>query len=126
MTINIDWHKLIEVQKHLSENNGLTPNTDIVFILILQNGKAQKSQIKFKDFLRIFWAISENTSYKINTLVVQDQEGRILYRHKDITTGKEELPTSSNSTVITNWNTLSRDIKDSYLEILISQIYVHE
>lgn len=126
MSINIDWEKLRGVQKYLAENNGLAPDEEITFIMILKSGSAKKSQIKFKDFLTLFWAISDNKDYVVSNVVVQDKEGRILYRHRELTKGDEELPDGGNAHVITHWNTLTNDEKETYLLILISQINGHE
>lgn len=126
MAINVDWEKLRGVQKYLSENNDLTPETEITFIMILKGGSAKKSQIKFKDFLSLFWAISDNNDYVVANVVVQDKEGRILYRHREITNGNEEVPDGGNASVVTLWNTLTDDEKDTYLQILIAQINGYE
>ena len=126
MAINVDWEKLRNVQKYLSENSGLTPETEITFIMILKSGSAKKSQIKFKDFLSLFWAISDNNDYVVANIVVQDIEGRILYRHREITNGNEEVPDGGNTNVVTLWNTLTDDEKDTYLQILIAQINGYE
>lgn len=126
MAINIDWDKLRGVQKYLTEHNGLRPETEVTFIIIFKSGHARKSQIKFKDFLSIFWAISDNNDYHVVTLVVQDKEGRILYRYRELTKGNEELPDGGNSGVILHWNTLTNNEKDTYLQMLIAQINAYE
>jgi hypothetical protein len=126
MAINVDWEKLRGVQKYLSENSDLTPETEITFIMILRGCSAKKSQIKFKDFLSLFWAISDNNDYVVANVVVQDKEGRILYRHREITNGNEEVPDGGNASVVTLWNTLTDDEKDTYLQILIAQINGYE
>jgi hypothetical protein len=126
MAINVDWEKLRNVQKYLSENSDLTPETEITFIMILKSGSAKKSQIKFKDFLSLFWAISDNNDYVVANIVVQDKEGRILYRHREITKCNEEVPDGGNASIVTHWNTLTDDEKDTYLQILIAQINGYE
>jgi hypothetical protein len=126
MAINLDWEKLRGVQKYLLENSNLTPDTEITFIMILKSGSAKKSQIKFKDFLSLFWAISDNDDYVIANVVVQDQEGRILYRHRETTSGNEEIPDGGNAGVVTHWSTLTDAEKETHLNILIAQINGYE
>lgn len=126
MAINVNWQKLRGVQKYLAENHNLAPETEIVCIMILKNGSAKKSIIKFKEFFAVFWAISENKEYQVSTLVIQDDDGRILYRHRELTKGDEEIPDGGHSGVILYWNTLTQEEKDTYLQILVAQINAQE
>jgi len=122
MNIRLDWGKIRAVQQRLTELPTLTAETEIVFVMIMSDGKARKSIVKFKDFLNFLWSISENTRYNVLTLVVQDKEGRILYRHKTLTAGNEEVPVGGNSNVIKQWGTLTQDEKDTYTRLLVAQI----
>jgi len=126
MNINVDWDKLKAIEKHLSENATLTPETEIIFVMIMNDGSPKKSIVKFKDFLNFFWALSENSQYSIVTLVVQDKEGRILYRHKQVTPGNEEIPVGGNAGVFRQWATLTPEEKDTYIRLLIAQFDGYE
>jgi hypothetical protein len=122
MNIRLDWAKLRETYEKLSERPTLTDDSNIVFIMIMSDKKAKKSIIKFKDFMKFLWALSENTEFNVLNLVVQDEEGRILYRHKTLTAGNESIPIGGNSNVITHWNTLTQDEKDTYITLIEAQI----
>ena len=126
MSINVDWDKLKAVEKHLSEVATLRPETEIIFVMIMNDGSPKKSVVKFKDFLNFFWALSENSRYCIVTLVVQDKEGRILYRHKQVTAGNEEIPVGGNAGVFSQWTTLPPEEKETYIRLMIAQINGYE
>lgn len=121
MSINVDWEKLRRVEQHLHEVTPLTPESEITFVMIMSDGSPKKSIIKFKDFLNFFWALSENTQYQIVTLIVQDKEGRVLYRHKQLTAGNEEVPIGGNAGVFAQWATLTPAEKETYVRLLIAQ-----
>lgn len=126
MMININWENLRTVHEELIDSGNLKDDSDIVFTMILSDGKAKKSIVKFKDFMSVFWAISENKDFSVLTLVVQDKEGRILYRHKQLTQGNEEIPDGGNAGVVQNWNALTEDEKSTYMRMLIAQIEGYE
>jgi hypothetical protein len=122
MSMKVDWDKLRKVQEELSRLPSITDETEIVFVMIMADQSAKKAVVKFKDFLGFFWTISENAAYRVVTLVVQDKEGRILYRHRSLNAAGEEIPVGGNSQVLLQWNTLSREEKDTYLRLLEAQI----
>jgi hypothetical protein len=125
MSIKLDWDTLRKKEKELSESANLLADSDIVFIIILSNRTARKSVVKFKDFLNFFWTLSENDELDIATLVVQDTEGRVLYRHKTITAGEEEIPIGGTN-IIAQWSALTQNEKDIYMRLLESQIQGYE
>jgi hypothetical protein len=122
MSLNINWEKLLLVQKELVTSKGLEDETEVTFLMMLANGKAKKSVIKFKDFLRFFWAVSDNNEMRVTTLVVQDQEGRTLYRHTQLNAGHEEIPDGGNTVTIQRWAALTSEEKRIYMRLLIAQI----
>jgi len=126
MSINVDWEKLRAVHQDLVDNSGLTDETDIIFLVVLNDGKAKKSIVKFRDFMHFFWAISENKDITVITLVAQDKEGRILYRHKQRTVGDEEIPDGGHASVVQSWCALTEQEKNMYLEMLMAQINGYE
>lgn len=126
MSLKVNWEKLRWVQRELAEYGGLQEDTDITFLMLLADGKSKKNIVKFGDFLNFFWAISENTNLKILTLVVQDSDGRVLYRHKQYNKGNEEIPVGGNSNVVQHWAALTPKEKETYLNMLIAQIQGYE
>lgn len=126
MSIKLDWDKLRKVHKNLSELPTLNNDTNIIFVMIMADQKARKSLVKFKDFMNFMWSLSENPDYQVLTLVVQDEEGRVLYRHKTLTTGNEEVPTGGNVNVLAHWGALTQPEKDTYIRMLEAQIQAYE
>jgi len=126
MSLNLDWDRLRQVHKDLEEHGGLSAETDITFLFVLTNGQGKKSVVKFKDFMKFLWSVEENTNFMVRTLVVQDKEGRVLYRHKQRTNGGEEIPDGGHAGVILNWGAFTPDEKNIYLRILIAQIQGYE
>lgn len=126
MSINIDWEKLRAVYSDLVDQDNIDHEAEIMFLMILSDGRPKKSIIKFKDFMNFFWSISENKEVCVATLVVQDKEGRILYRHKQSTSGNEEIPDGGHAGVVQHWIALEDHEKETYLKILMAQIEGYE
>jgi hypothetical protein len=126
MSLKIDWEKLRWVQRELAEYGGLTDEAEVIFLMILKNGKSKKTTIKFGEFLNFFWILSENKELNILTLVVQDDEGRVLYRHKQRNKCDEEIPIGGNTNVVQHWAALTSGEKETYLQMLIAQIQSYE
>jgi len=126
MSINVDWRKLRAIHKNLVKNNGLRDDAKVVFLMMLSDGKAKRAEVKFKDFLEFFWALSDNDELNVYTLVVQDKEGRILYRHKRLNASNEEIPDGGNAAVIQHWGALTSEEKETYLRLLVAQVNGYE
>lgn len=124
--INIDWEELRSVYQDLVDKGNMTDDTEIVFVMVNDDGKAKKNIVKFKNFMSVFWSLSENKDYYVLTLVVQDKDGRILYRHKQRTSGNEEIPDGGNANVIQHWSALTPEEKETYMRLLIAQIEGYE
>lgn len=126
MSIRLDWEKLKKIHSDLTNDKVLKKETDLVFIMVLHDGSVRKSIVKFKDFLNFFWDLADNPNIYISALVVQDKEGRTLYRHKLLTAGMEEIPNGGNINVVLNWVALTAPEKETYLKLLIAQIQSYE
>lgn len=126
MSINVDWNKLRAIHKSLVTNNGLRDETEVVFLMMLDDGKAKKAVVKFKDFLEFFWALYDNKELRVFTLVVQDKEGRVLYRHKRLNVANEEIPDGGNAAVIQHWGALTPEEKETYMRLLVAQVNGYE
>ena len=125
MSIKLNWEKLCAVHKTLIELPTITDETKIIIIMMLSDHSPRKSVIKFKEFLSFLWHLSENPKHKVIALVAQDEEGRVLYRHKNVTAGNEEVPIGGNEDVVTHWNAFTQLEKDTYIRLLVSQIQVY-
>lgn len=126
MSMKVNWKKLREAQKELAAIPTLADESEIIFVMILSNGAVKKHVVKFKDFLNFFWVLVDNPNYTVVTLVVQDKEGRILYRHRMLNNGGEEIPIGGNGDVVLNWNTLSENEKNTYIKLTEAQINGYE
>lgn len=125
MSIKLDWERLQKVYQTLVDN-GLAQEADLLFLLILSDGSVKKAHIKFKEFMKFFWEMSENTMWHVIGVSVQDKEGRILYRHKQVTNGNEEIPVGGNVNVLQHWPALTVEEKETYIRMLIAQIQGYE
>jgi len=124
MSLRLNWKKITKLHSELAASKGLS--TDVVFIIMLSDGKIKKSLVKLKDFLKFFWSLSENKEIKITNLVVQDIGGKTLYRHNQQNAGNEEIPSGGNSSIVKNWKNIKKQHRETYIEILISQFYAYE
>lgn len=123
--MKVDWKRLTNIHNTLLQENRLQPETDITFILILNNSKPKKSIVKFKDFLKFLWQLSESKKLEVQNLIAQDPEGRVLYRFKRRNACNEEIPDGGNNHIIQNWNNLNETQKSVYLKLLISQLQAY-
>lgn len=126
MSMKVDWVKLRQVHENLAGWPTITEETEILFVMVMADRSAKKAVVKFKDFMNFMWSMSESQDFEVINLVVQDREGRILYRHKTINNGGEEIPVGGNSNVIAHWGALTQDEKDMYIKLLVAQIQGHE
>lgn len=126
MTMKVDWEKLRVAYQDIVNHGELTGENDIVFLMVLSNGKSKKAIVKLKELMQFMWSLSESKELNILTLIIQDKEGRILYRHKQRTSGEEEIPDGGHAAVIQHWETLTRAEKDTYIEMLVAQIQTYE
>jgi len=124
MSIRIDWSKLKSVHERLKSNT--KDNEEITFIMVLRDHAIKKRVIEFKYFLDFFWKISEDSRQDVINLAVQNSKGHIIYRHKQITTGNEEVPIGGNANIILNWNNFMSDRKNTLVRMTIAQINGYE
>lgn len=120
MIMHINWQKIKKLHADLIKD-GWKDEDPLLFIMILKNGQPRKSVILFKDLLNFFWSLTESNKIEIAAMVIQDKEGKILYRHKQVD-GNEEIPIGGNVNIVKNWTAFSDEQKETYLRILISQI----
>lgn len=125
MSIKLDWERLRKIYTNLVDN-GIDPEAELLFLLILNDGSVKKANVKFKGFMGFFWDMSENTTWHVIGISVQDKEGRVLYRHRQITSGNEEIPIGGNVNVLQHWVALTPEEKETYMRLLIAQIQGYE
>lgn len=121
MSIRLNWERVRGVQGKLAAD-GFEDSTPVTFLLRMRNGQTSKTDILFKNFLRFFWALSENTDSVVEHLIVQDKGGRTLYRYTLGNTFERKLPQGGNPEVIAHWNAFTQQEKDTYLRLIIAQI----
>lgn len=126
MTFKIHWDKVKNAHFELMKSYNFTDNNELIFIAILRDGTAQKSIVKFKDFYKFFWKISENTNINVATLVIQDSNDNVIFRHSQENKSHEEIPVGGNTNVVLNWKMLRPEERDTYIKLLISQIQSYE
>lgn len=121
MGLKFNWQRVSEVHKTL-RLGGFTPETKLMFVLVLSDGSTKKQQVLFRDFMDFFWSLSENKKLSAQALFVQDRSGKIIYRHNQVTNGNEEIPTGGNPQIVTGWKNFSKKERDTYLKLMIAQI----
>ena len=125
MAIKLNWELLHKVHKELKDN-GYKDNTKVIFTLFFINSTPRKVDVPFSEFLQVFWKLSDTDSSKITSLVVQNTDGAVLYRHKRLNKGNEEIPNGGNTDVILNWNGLKENEKSMYMNMLIASINAYD
>lgn len=123
MGLKINWKKLEKLKINLRAL-GLTDETQLIFIIILKDGTPRKISVLFKNLMQFCWKLAE-TKDTILTFAIQDSDGRILYRYLQLT-NNEEIPNGGNADVIVRWPKLSREERDTYIRLLVSQINAYE
>lgn len=121
MSIRLNWERVRSVHSQLA-SNGFQENTPVTFLLRMRNGQTSKADVMFKNFLRFFWALSENTDSIVENLIVQDKGGHTLYRYTLGNSFERKLPQGGSPEVIANWHALTQHEKDTYLRLIIAQI----
>ena len=121
MAIRLNWERVRTVHGRLSAE-GFQIDTPITFLIRMRDGQTRKSDIPFKNFLRFFWALTESTDSWVETLIVQDKGGRVLFRYNHRNSCERQLPQGGNPEIVTNWNSFSQQEKDTYLRLIIAQI----
>jgi hypothetical protein len=122
MAIKLNWETVCKVNERLTNEMKIPADAPITFNLLLTDNKIVKRTIRFEHFLKFFWDISETNSVQVIGLVITDRQGHVLYRHKQVTAGSEEIPSVGNPSILEGWNELSDQAKQTYLEITIAQI----
>jgi hypothetical protein len=121
MSLRLNWVQIKEIYNKLIAE-GADGNDELVCVVVGQNAGIKEVTIKVSDFLRFMWKISDMIHRKINSLIIKDSHGRIIYTHKNINKGNEEIPRGGNANVVSNWNALNPDEREVYLTLMIAQI----
>jgi len=122
MAIKLNWNTLTAVRSDLEETWNLKPDSKITFVLLLKDGSQHKKTIPFQQFLKFFWFIYDEPKFYVKGLVITDNTGKILYRHRQKTGDREEIPHGGNSHIFERWADMSDSERDVHLNILLSQI----
>jgi hypothetical protein len=124
MIMHVNWQKIKKLHADLI-SQGWKDEDPLLFIMILRNGSPKKSVVIFRELMSFFWSLTESKKFEIAAMVIQDKEGKILYRHQHLE-GNEEIPLGGNVNVIKNWKSFTDEQKEIYLRILISQINAYD
>lgn len=124
MAIKLNWERVKQLHDEL-QSDGWKEQDSILFILIDKSGKPKKATIQFKELYKFLWHISDNNSLQVLTFIMQDVEGKVLYRHRRIVCN-EEVPNGGNVDVISHWTALTDDEKNTYITMLAAQIEAYE
>lgn len=126
MSIRLNWDELREKYEDITQSSNMHANSSIIFTMITADHKIRKSSVKLQNFMKFVWSLSENHDFEITTLLAQDEEGRVLYRYKQLNADLEQVPTGGNASVITHWNTMTPTQKEFYIRLIVSQIQSYE
>ena len=124
MAIKLNWERVKTLRAEL-ESDGWKNNDKMIFVIIEQGGKPKKAIVNFSEFYKFLWHLIDNDKLQILTFVIQNVEGKVLYRHRQVV-GNEEVPNGGNIDVIAHWAALTDDEKNTYITILVSQIDAYE
>jgi hypothetical protein len=124
MAIKLNWDRVKQLNAEL-EADGWKKNDKLLFILIEKGGKPKKAVVQFKELYKFCWHLMDDESLKVLTFIVQDVEGRVLYRHRQVV-GNEEVPNGGNVDIISHWSALTDDEKQTYITLLVAQINAYE
>lgn len=122
--IRLNWDRVKQLHLDL-ESDGWQENDQLLFVIIEKGGKPKKATVKFKELYRFCWDLTEDEEIHVLTFMIQDREGKVLYRHK-LVVGNEEVPNGGNADVISHWAALTEDEKHTYVTMLVSQINAYE
>jgi len=124
MTNKLNWDRIKQLDADLKAD-GWEKDHKLLFIMIEKTGKAKKTIISFQDLHLFCWNLVDNDTLNVLTFVIQDMEGRVLYRHRQVVYN-EEVPIGGNGDIIMQWTTLTDEEKETFMEILVSQINAYE
>lgn len=124
MSLKLNWTRIKRLHTDL-ESSGFEDNDKLLFVLIEKKGKVRKAVIRFKELYRFCWDMIDSDNLKILTFFIQDIDGRIIYRHRQMI-GNEEVSNCGHTDVISMWNAFTDEEKNTYLTLLIAQINAYE
>lgn len=121
--MRIDWTSLKKVRDDLEKNANLNDDTSLLFIIKPHKNESVKANVKFKDFLKMFFTLSEER-FKIIQIMVFNTEHELLYKlGKDLEYSENKpLTTPETPNTIAEWNTFNSFKKSALMKILLSQI----
>lgn len=121
--MRIDWTNLKTVRDDLEKSAKLTADTNLIFIIRPQKNESVRATVKFKDFLKMFFTLSEER-FKIIQVMVFDINNTLLYKLGKNLEYSENKPLTTEATpnTIAEWNTFNSFKKSALMKILLTQI----
>lgn len=124
MAIKINWDRVRQLRDELTAD-GWKDSDKLLFMIVYRNGQPRKATIQFKELSKFCWDMSDDDKVQILTFIIQDIEGKVLYRHRQIV-GNEEIPNGGNADIVAHWAALTEDEKATYIAMLVAQIDAYE
>ena len=124
MAIKINWDRVRRLRDELIAD-GWKDSDKLLFMIVNKNGQPKKAVIQFKELCKFCWDMSDDDGVQVLTFIIQDKDGKVLYRHRQIV-GNEEIPNGGNADVVAHWAALTEDEKSTYIAILVAQIDAYE
>lgn len=124
MAIKINWDRVRQLRDELIAD-GWKDSDKLLFMIVNKSGQPRKATVQFKELSRFCWDMSDDDSIQILTFIIQDVEGKVLYRHRQIV-GNEEVPNGGNTDIVAHWAALTDDEKATYIAMLVAQIDAYE
>jgi hypothetical protein len=124
MAIKLNWDRVKQLHADLT-SDGWKDTDKLLFILIEKGGQPKKTTVQFRELYKFFWHLMDDEALKVLTFIVQDSEGKVLYRHRQVV-GNEEVPNGGHGDLISHWAALTEDEKQTYITLLVAQIDAYE
>lgn len=122
MAFRLNWASLTKLQQELIQH-GFEEDTPLIVVIVLDDGKPQKTSIKLRDLLQFMWSISETNMPQIDKLFVQGPTGKVLYHQKQgVRIEKKKPSQGGNMQQLAYWNALTQEEKDLLVKLTIAQI----
>jgi hypothetical protein len=123
MALKINWKKIARMRQILKDRD-YPSDADVTITLVTKKHSIHKKTVKVSELMTSLWEMDSPPANKeIIGFAITDSNHNILFKHRKYS-GNEEIPSSisGHGEVLKNWNNLTTEQKNIYLEIAISFI----